>query len=540
MLELPRWRTILCLAAAIFGLVFTLPNVLPDSVLASLPSWLPHQKLNLGLDLQGGSYLQLELDTNALKTERLNNLTEDVRRSLRDAPVDFSALGVVNGAVSVRVTDPAQVQNALAAIQKLNQPVPGSALRELVISSAPDQRILIGISDQALTAETAKAVDQDIEIVRKRIDALGTKEPSIVRQGADRIVVEAPGESDPEKLKDVIGKTAKLSFQMVDDSVPLEEAAAGNVPPDSVLLPSDEGGPLLVKRLEIVSGSMLTGATQGFDQNGRPDINMRFNGQGAQRFGDATSQNIGKRFAIVLDNRVISAPVIQGAITGGSGEITGNFTVDSATNLALLLRSGALAAPLQVIEQRTVGAELGADSVRAGALAGIIGLALVAAFMLLAYGGVFGGIAVVGLIINMLMVGRPDDRRPGAALTLAGHRRPDPDHRRGRGRQCADLRTHPGRGAGRAKTGAGHRHRLPARPGLDPRRQYHHPDRGTDPVRVRRRTRPRFRLDPLHRGHDLGFHRPFHHAPLDRALVSHQPIQDVADLSGRRCTCVGR
>jgi preprotein translocase subunit SecD len=419
MLELPRWRTILCLAAAIFGLVFTLPNVLPDAALARIPDWLPHQKLNLGLDLQGGSYLQLELDTNALKTERLNNLVEDVRRSLRDAPVDFSALGVINGAVSVRVTDPAQVQNALAAIQKLNQPVPGSALRELVISSAPDQRILIGISDQALTAETAKAVDQDIEIVRKRIDALGTKEPSIVRQGADRIVVEAPGESDPEKLKDVIGKTAKLSFQMVDDSVPLEEAAAGNVPPDSVLLPSDEGGPLLVKRLEIVSGSMLTGATQGFDQNGRPDINMRFNGQGAQRFGDATSQNIGKRFAIVLDNRIISAPVIQGAITGGSGEITGNFTVDSATNLALLLRSGALAAPLQVIEQRTVGAELGADSVHAGELAGVIGLGLVAAFMLLAYGGVFGGVAVVGLIINMLMVVALMTVG-GAALTLPG------------------------------------------------------------------------------------------------------------------------
>ena len=235
MLELPRWRTILCLAAAIFGLVFTLPNVLPDSVLASMPSWLPHQKLNLGLDLQGGSYLQLELDTNALKAERLNNLTEDVRRTLRDLPVDFSALGLANGAVSVRITDPGQMQNALAALQKLNQPV-ATGVRELTITTASDQRILLGVSDQALTAETVKAVDQDIEIVRRRIDALGTKEPSIVRQGADRIVVEAPGESDPERLKEVIGKTAKLSFQMVDDSVPPAEAAAGHVPPDAVLL----------------------------------------------------------------------------------------------------------------------------------------------------------------------------------------------------------------------------------------------------------------------------------------------------------------
>ncbi|HZC15536.1 MAG TPA: protein translocase subunit SecD, partial [Caulobacteraceae bacterium] len=418
MLELPRWRVILCLAAAVFGLLFTLPNALPDNVLARMPGWLPHQKLNLGLDLQGGSYLQLEMDTNALKTERLNNLVEDVRRTLRDLPVDFSSLSVVGGAVSVRINDPGQVQTALAAIQKLNSPV-AAGVSELAVTTAPDQRILVTVTDRALAAETVKAVDQDIEIVRRRIDALGTKEPSIVRQGADRIVVEAPGESDPEKLKDVIGKTAKLSFQMVDESVPPAEAAAGHVPPDSVLLPSDEGGGLLVNRLEIVSGSMLTGATQGYDQNGRPDINMRFNGQGAQRFGDATSQNIGKRFAIVLDNRVISAPVIQGAITGGSGEITGNFTIDTASNLALLLRSGALAAPLQVIEQRTVGAELGADSVRAGELAGIIALALVAAFMLLAYGGVFGGVAVVGLIVNMLMV-VAFMTVGGAALTLPG------------------------------------------------------------------------------------------------------------------------
>ncbi len=418
MLELPRWRTLLCLAAAIFGLVFTVPNVLPASALARMPDWLPHQKLNLGLDLQGGSYLQLEMDTNALKTERLNNLIEDVRRTLRDLPVDFSSLGLVNGAVSVRISDPAQVQNALQALQKLNQVV-GSGVRELQISTAPDQRILLSISDRALTAETVKAVDQDIEIVRRRIDALGTKEPSIERQGADRIVVEAPGESDPEKLKAVIGKTAKLSFQMVDESVPPAEAAAGHVPPDAVLLPNEDGGVILVKRLEIVSGDMLTNASQGYDQNGHPDINMRFNGQGAQHFGDATSQNIGKRFAIVLDNKVISAPVIQSAITGGSGEITGNFTVDSASNLALLLRSGALAAPLTVIEQRTVGAELGADSVRAGELAGVIGLVLVIGFMLLAYGGVFGGVAMIGLVINMLMVVAMMTVG-GAALTLPG------------------------------------------------------------------------------------------------------------------------
>ena len=418
MLELPRWRVLLCLAAVLFGLIFTLPNVLSDSTIASLPDWVPHQKLNLGLDLQGGSYLQLEIDSNALKTTRLNSLVEDVRGSLRDQQVDFSALSVVNGAVSVRITDPTQVQPALTALQKLNQLVPGSAIRELSYVTAPDQRILITIADQALTAETVHAIEQDIEIVRKRIDSLGTKEPVIERQGNDRIVVEAPGESDPEKLKAVIGKTAQLTFQAVDDSVPPSEAASGQVPPDDELLPNDEGGALVVKRLAIVSGQMLTGANQSFDQNGRPDIHMQFNGQGGARVGEFTSQNIGKRFAIVLDNKIISAPVIQGAMSN-QGEITGNFTVDSASSLALLLRSGALAAPLQVIEQRTVGAELGADSVRAGELAGIIALALVAAFMCLAYGGVFGGIAVVGLIANMLMV-VGSMTVFGAALTLPG------------------------------------------------------------------------------------------------------------------------
>jgi preprotein translocase subunit SecD len=416
MLELPRWRVILCLAAALFGLVFTLPNVLPDSVVTQLPSWVPHQRLNLGLDLQGGSYLQYEIDVNAVKAQRLTNLVEDVRGALRDQQIEFSTLGITNGAVSVRITDPNQIQPALQVLQKLPQSSPG--VREVTITAAPDQRIVLTVSVQALTAETVKDIDQDIEIIRKRIDALGTKEPSIVKQGSDRIVIEAPGESDPEKLKAVVGKTAQLTFQAVDESVPIAEAVAGHVPPDAMLLQSEEGGPLVVKRLAIVSGQMLTAATQGFDQNGRPDINMRFNGQGGQRVGEFTSQNIGKRFAIVLDNRIISAPVIQGAMSS-SGEITGNFTVDSASNLALLLRSGALAAPLIPIEQQTVGAELGADSVKAGELAGVIALVLVGAFMVLAYGGVFGGIAVVGLIINMLMV-VASMTVFGAALTLPG------------------------------------------------------------------------------------------------------------------------
>jgi preprotein translocase subunit SecD len=422
MLELPRWRTLLCVAAAVFGLVYSLPNFLPNDVLAKLPSWMPQQRVSLGLDLQGGSYLQLEIDQGALKTLRLNNLVDDVRRALRDQNIEFTDLGVTAGVVTVRVTDPAQVQNAMQALQKINQPVQGTAIRELTFKLGGNQVIQVGITDQAMTAETAHAIDQDIEIVRRRIDQLGTKEPAIERQGTDRIVVEAPGESDPEKLKAVIGKTAQLTFQAVDNSVPPNEIISGQVPPDDEVLmdASIPGRPPtpLVKRLSFATGQMLTNASQGYDQNGRPDITLRFNNQGGQRVGEFTAQNIGNRFAIILDNKVISAPNIEGAMST-QGEITGSFTVEDASNIALLLRSGALAAPLIPIEQRTVGAELGADSVHAGELAGVIALCLVGAFMVLAYGGVFGGIAVVGLLVNMLMV-LSAMTVGGAALTLPG------------------------------------------------------------------------------------------------------------------------
>ncbi|MDR3511282.1 MAG: protein translocase subunit SecD [Caulobacteraceae bacterium] len=422
MLSFPRWRVWLCLAAVLLGLVFTAPNVLPSDVLSQVPAWAPHQKLNLGLDLQGGSYLLLEVDTDALKTERLTNLVEDVRKTLADQQVAFTELTQANGVVHVRITDPGQVQNAQQQLQKLGQPM-ATGGRDVAVTTGADQSLQLKIADQALVADASKAVDQSIEIIRRRIDALGTREPSIVRQGVNRIVVEAPGESDPERLKSVIGQTAKLTFQMVDDSVPVQEAVAGRVPPDSELLPDQDAGPngppILVKRRPLVSGEMLTSAAQSFDQYNRPAISFRFNGVGAQRFAEATSQNVGKRFAIVLDNKVLSAPNILEPITGGSGEITGSFTLEQASNLALMLRSGALPAPLKIVEQRTVGAELGADSVRAGALAGIIAIVLIAVFMILAYGFVFGGISVVGLLMNMAMI-LGTMSMIGATLTLPG------------------------------------------------------------------------------------------------------------------------
>ncbi|HEX4181767.1 MAG TPA: protein translocase subunit SecD [Caulobacteraceae bacterium] len=423
MMNLPRWRVILCVAAIVFGLIFTLPNVLPARTTESLPGWVPHQRLNLGLDLQGGSLLLLQVDTQALKAERLANITEDVQRTLHDAQVVFTPPVQVNGQIQVRITDPTQVQTALSALQKLSQPLTGGGGRDIDVRTGSDQTITLGLSDQAIAADTSHAVQQSIEIVRRRIDALGTREPSIAPQGSDRIVIEAPGESNPERLKNVIGQTAKLTFQMVDDSVSPQDLAQGHpIPPDSVVLPSQDGyaPSYLVKRRASVSGEMLTNAQMSFNpQTGQPVVLIRFNGQGSRRWGDATSQNVGKRFAIVLDNKILSAPVIREAILGGSSEISGNFTTETANDLAVLLNAGALPAPLKLVQQNTVGAELGADSVKAGALSGLIAIGLIGTFMMLAYGFRFGGFAVIGLLSNMTMI-LGAMSVTGATLTLPG------------------------------------------------------------------------------------------------------------------------
>jgi preprotein translocase subunit SecD len=423
MLNLPRWRIILCIAAIVFGIVFTMPNLLPGNVAAGLPVWAPHQRLNLGLDLQGGSLLLLEVDSEALKAERLANIIEDVQRTLHDQHVVFTSPVQSGGRISLRITDPAQISAARDALQKLAQPLANGGGRDISVATAPDQRLILSLSDQAVAADTAHAVQQSIEIIRRRIDALGTREPNIAPQGANRIVVEAPGESDPERLKSVIGQTAKLTFQLVDESVPAAEIAAGRpTPPESVVLPSQDGyaPAYLVKRRATVSGEMLTNAQMAFNQQtGQPVVTIRFNGQGSRRWADATTQNVGKRFAIVLDNKILSAPVIREPIVGGSCEISGNFTTESANDLAVLLNAGALPAPLKFVQQTTVGAELGADSVKAGALSGVIAIALIGTFMVLAYGFVFGGFAIVGLLSNMTMI-LGAMSLTGATLTLPG------------------------------------------------------------------------------------------------------------------------
>ncbi len=407
MLQLSRWKVALVAVATAFGLIFTLPNLLPASVTAGLPGAL-QQRLNLGLDLQGGSYLLLEVDLKALKAEQLNNTVEESRRVLGEAQAPFSGLGVQSdGTIRVRITNAAQLDTAQTKLNDAAPQLQGAAGREYGVERAADQTLVLRPAARYDQLSAARAVDQSIEVIRRRVDQLGTREPTIIRQGTNRIVVEAPGESDPEKLRAIIGKTAKLSFQMVDDAAPpvTPGVAAPPAPGGDVILKSSTGPDLLtLKKRILVSGEDLTSASQVFDpQTGAAQVAFRFNGRGASRFGQATSENIGKRFAIVLDNQWISAPVIQSAITGGSGVINGGFTQESANELALLLRSGALPAPLNVEEQRTVSAELGADAVRTGAISLGIGAAAIIVFIVLAY-GLFGLFAAAALIVNVLML----------------------------------------------------------------------------------------------------------------------------------------
>ncbi len=420
MMQLSRWKVIVVITTVIFGLLFALPNVLPASVRNSLPPFVPKNTLNLGLDLQGGSYLLLEVDTTALQKEKLSNLTEEVRRILGNA--NNPAQGVRQDGKSVIVVMPAdKAQAAFSELAKQTPSPTSNGSPDIIVSRQGDQAIRLTYTDAAISETASGAVEQSIEIVRRRIDELGTKEPSITRQGSNRIVVQAPGESDPEKLKAIIGKTARLTFQMVNDD-PDDQRAAGEgaIPPGSELLPDkDTGAPILLRKRIEVSGDMLTNAGVGTNQDGQTVVTFRLNGEGSKRFGSVTSRNIGKPFAIVLDGVVQSAPVIQSAITGGQGEITGNYTIQTANEMSILLNAGALPAPLKVEEQRTVGAELGADAVRAGQISTAVGFVSILVFMLLTYGMLFGGVSIIALLVNaVLIVGAMSLTQ--ATLTLPG------------------------------------------------------------------------------------------------------------------------
>ncbi len=402
MIYFARWKILLIVAVLVAGAVFAAPNLVSRAMLDTLPDWLPKQQVNLGLDLQGGSHLLAEVDASAVVQEHLASVIDGVRTALRGAKIGYTDLGTEGNSVRVRLRDPAQIDAARPLLKDV-------ASGEMELSIADDGQVVISFSDAAIAERTRQAVTQSIEIIRRRIDETGTREPTIQRQGSDRILIQLPGVKDPERIKDIIGKTAKMTFRFVQTALPPGPKPSGVPPAGTEYLPDADtdasGAPVryfVVERRIMVSGENLTDAQPSF-QNNEPVVSFRFDTVGAKRFGDATRDNVGKLFAIVLDGKVISAPVIREAILGGSGVISGSFDTQSAQDLALLLRAGALPAPITYLEERTVGADLGADSIAAGKFAAIIGLILVVVAMVVAY-GLFGIFANIALVVNGVLL----------------------------------------------------------------------------------------------------------------------------------------
>lgn len=410
MLQFSKFKITLILAVLLLGLYTALPNVFSATHIANLPSWLPARTVSLGLDLQGGSHLLYEVDTEALIKSKLEAVEDEIRSNLRSAKLGYTDLSVRDDRVTFKLRDLSALDAARTALLK--------ASTGMQLDIADDGSVSVYFSDAERGDIKKRAVEQSIEIISKRIDATGTKEPTVIRQGEDRIVVQVPGVTDAQHLKAVIGPTAKMEFKMVDEVA----ESTGTAPPTSVQLPliEKDGSPgqkLWIKKPVMVSGESLTDAQQGFE-GGMPVVQFKFDSVGARKFGDATKANVGKRFAIVLDNQIISAPVIRDAILGGSGIISGNFTTESARDLSILLRAGALPAPLTVLEERTVGADLGADSIEAGKRACLIAIAFIAVAMVVLY-GLFGVFANVAMVLNgVLMLGFLS--AIGATLTFPG------------------------------------------------------------------------------------------------------------------------
>ena len=406
MLFFTRWRAAGILITALVVCLFALPNFFSENTVRKWPSW-AQRHIVLGLDLQGGSSLLLEVDTNAVRKERLQGIADDVLRILRGARIPFTGRSIHGNGVEVRITRESDVDNAVGKLRELSQPLSGiigSSGQRSVDIAENGGLITLTPSDAALAERIRQSVDQSIQIIERRVNELGLVEPTIQREGADRILVQVPGLQDPSRLKEILGKTAKLDFRMVDQSMTAEQAIATHPPADAEILDGEGGQKYLIEKRVLVSGADLTDAQPGFDQrNSEPIVSFRFNSSGARKFAEATQQNVGKPFAIILDNKVISAPVIREPILGGSGQISGNFTVQQANDLAILLRAGALPAPLTVIEERTVGPGLGQDSINAGEHAAYVGAALVIFFMLVTY-GLFGLFANVAVAVNVAMI----------------------------------------------------------------------------------------------------------------------------------------
>jgi preprotein translocase subunit SecD len=438
MLYFSRWKALSILLTALVVCAFAIPNFVSPERVKTWPEW-AQRYVVLGLDLQGGSHILLQVDTNDVMNQRLEGLRQDAIKTLREAKIVWANAPARKGtAIEVRLREDDKYQTALGKLKDLSQPITNNLIgvtgqRTLEVTELGGGLVRLAPTEAATNERIRQTIEQSIPIIERRINGLGLVEPTIQRQGLDRVLVQVPGLGNPEELLRIIGTTAKLEFRLVNISVPVQQAVQGGAPADSEILcetrdqknttpvkpPQCEGGtPILVYKQVLVEGADLTNARSAFDQNNRPAVDFTFNQSGAKKFGQVTQENVGRPFAIILDGNVISAPVIQTPILGGSGQITGNFSVEAANNLAILLRAGALPAKLTPGEQRVVGPGLGQDSITKGKYASAVGAVLVVVFMLVTYGlfGLFANVAVavnVGMIFGILSL-------LNATLTLPG------------------------------------------------------------------------------------------------------------------------
>jgi preprotein translocase subunit SecD len=419
MLDFPRWKRILiCLALGI-GVLLAIPSLIGEGYakrahLDALP------RISLGLDLAGGSQILLEADVADVAKSRVSAMEEQVRSQMRraDPVIEIGDVSTNDGALAFMVRDPARLDAAMEIARNQTAGVGTTGQRDWDVRVVDGSRIVMTPTRAGLQDFVNQAMNGATDVVRKRIDALGTKEPTIIRQGSDRILVQVPGFGDPAALKALIGKTAKLEFKLVDLNATPDQLRSGHAPIGSQILHYENGAPIAVQRRAIITGSQLTKAQQSYDQNNLPAVSITFNAEGGRRFAQVTRENVNKPFAIIVDNVVLSAPNINEPILGGSAIINGSFTVQSAQQLAIGLQSGALPVALKVVEERTVSASLGKDSIHAGILASTIASVAIIVFMLVTYGrfGIYANFAVVLNIFVILAV----MAMFGSALTLPG------------------------------------------------------------------------------------------------------------------------
>lgn len=401
MLNFPRWKIWAISLFCAIGVLLAIPSFLPASLTGDNPP-LPH--INLGLDLAGGSQLLLEAETGSLDRQRVEALEDQVRVEARRVNIELADVSTADNQLSFILPNPAQRDQMLEIVRTLSGGGVVGAAAQWTVASPEPNRIILSPTEAGRTEAINEAMGTAREVIDRRINSLGTLEPTIIREGSTRILVQVPGVQDPEAVKALIGRTARLEFKVVPDEQPSQEVlASGRAPVGLQILPSREGGPIAVQRRALISGDQIARAQQGFDEQGRPDVQITFDSNGGARFAKHTRENVGKLFAIVLDGTVISAPVINQAILGGQASIAGGFTVEEANELAISLRSGRLPVELTVVDERTVSPELGRDSIEFGVIATAIGASLVILFMLATYGG-FGVFAVIALILNVVLI----------------------------------------------------------------------------------------------------------------------------------------